>query len=111
MTTDNFLNLSPLLLEVGPGLDPWLIMLALALGPTMIGYALFTTSLRHIPGKIASLIVVIEAPIATMAAVLLLGEIIEPAQIVGMFFILAAAILPGLPLRRPVLTRPVESLP
>ncbi|NTU79650.1 MAG: EamA family transporter [Chloroflexales bacterium] len=89
------------LLAVGPGLAPWLIILGLALGPTLVGYVLFTTSLRHIPGRIASLIVVVEAPIATLAAVLLLGEHIEPAQAVGMALILSAAVLPGLALRLP----------
>lgn len=84
------------LLAVGPGLQPWLILIGLALGPTLIGYVLFTASLRYIPGRIASLIVVIEAPIATLAAVLLLGEQIEPLQLLGMAFILAAAVLPGL---------------
>lgn len=97
------------LLAVGPGIEPWLIILALALGPTMIGYALFTTSLRHIPGKLASLIVVIEAPIATTVAVLFLGEMIELAQIIGMILILTAAVLPGLPLRRPLIAQPVKN--
>jgi drug/metabolite transporter (DMT)-like permease len=85
--------------EVGASLTPWLALLALALGPTLGGYALFTISLRHIPGRIASLIVVIEAPIATLAAVLFLGERIEPIQAVGMLFVLLAAVLPGLPLQ------------
>lgn len=88
------------LLAVGPGLTPWLILLGLALGPTLIGYVLFNASMRHIPGRIASLIVVIEAPIATLAAVLLLGERIELAQAAGMGLILAAAVLPGLRLTR-----------
>jgi drug/metabolite transporter, DME family len=94
------------LLAVGPGLTPWLIMLGLALGPTLMGYAFFTISLRHIPGRIASLIVVIEAPITTLAAVLLLGERIGPIQTVGMAMILAAAVLPSLHLRtrRPAVT-------
>lgn len=87
------------LLTVGPGLTPWLILLALALGPTLMGYALFATSLRHIPGRIASLIVVIEVPITTLAAVLLLGERIGPVQALGMALILAAAVLPSLHLR------------
>jgi drug/metabolite transporter (DMT)-like permease len=87
------------LVAVGTSAIPWLALLALALGPTLGGYALFTISLRHIPGRIASLIVVIEAPIATLAAVLLLGERIEPIQAVGMLCVLLAAILPGLPLR------------
>lgn len=89
------------LLVVGQGLAPWLIILGLAIGPTLVGYVLFTTSLRHIPGRIASLIVVVEAPIATLAAVLFLAERIEPPQAVGMVLILAAAVLPGLPLRLP----------
>lgn len=89
------------LMQVGPGLEPWLIILALSLGPTLGGYALFTMCLRHLPGRIASVIMVIEAPIATAAAVLLLGERIEPAQVAGMALILIAAVLPGLPLRLP----------
>jgi drug/metabolite transporter (DMT)-like permease len=87
------------LLRVGAGIMPWLALLALALGPTLMGYALFTSSLRHLPGRVASLIVVVEAPIATLAAVLLLGERIDLSQAAGMLLILAAAVLPGLRLR------------
>jgi drug/metabolite transporter (DMT)-like permease len=89
------------LVELGAAPLPWLALLALALGPTLMGYALFTFSLRHIPGRIASLIVVIEAPISTLAAVLLLGERIDFAQGIGMALIMAAAVLPGLSLRLP----------
>lgn len=97
------------LMHVGPGIAPWLIIAGLALGPTLIGYALFTFSLRHIPGRIASLIVIIEAPIATLAAVLLLGERIQPVQAVGMALILVAAVLPGLPLLVPGRTAQVPA--
>lgn len=93
------------LTQLGPDPTPWLIILALALGPTLGGYALFTTCLRYLPGRIASLILVIEAPLATLAAVLLLGERLEPAQIAGMALILMAAMLPGLALRRPATER------
>lgn len=89
------------LLAVGQGVEPWLLLFVLALGPTLLGYMLFTTSLRHIPGRIASLIVVVEAPIATLAAVLLLGERIDAIQVLGMALILVAAVLPGLTLRVP----------
>jgi drug/metabolite transporter, DME family len=91
--------------QVGPGLEPWLIVLLLALGPTLGGYALFTIGLRYLPGRIASLILVIEAPLATLAAVLLLGERLEAPQIAGMALIVAAAVLPGVALRRPVAER------
>lgn len=89
------------LLAVGAGVMPWLALLGLALGPTLLGYALFTSSLRHIPGRIASLLMVLEAPLATLMAVLLLGETIMLAQWLGIALVLVAAVLPGLPLRLP----------
>lgn len=91
----------PSLSHVGTGALPWLVLLGLALGPTLIGYALFTISLRHISGQTASVIMVIEAPIATLAAVLLLGERINTLQSLGILAIIAAAALPGLNLRLP----------
>lgn len=87
------------LLAVGTGSMSWLVLLGLALGPTLLGYGMFTISLRHIPGRIASLLMVLEAPLATLMAVLLLGEQIAPAQWLGIALVLLAAVLPGLPLR------------
>jgi Small Multidrug Resistance protein. len=52
--------------------------------------------LRHIPGKVAGLISVIEAPVATLIAVTLLGERLEAMQIAGMGMILVAVVLPQL---------------
>lgn len=72
------------------------ILAIIAIGPTLGGYALFTLSLRHIPGKVAGLISVIEAPVATLIAVTLLGERLEALQIAGMGMILVAVVLPRL---------------
>ncbi|NWG19582.1 MAG: EamA family transporter [Chloroflexi bacterium] len=74
----------------------WLILAAIAIGPTLSGYALFTLALRHIPGRVAGLISVIEAPVATMIAVALLGERLESLQVLGMAMILSAIALPRL---------------
>lgn len=87
------------LVTVGVGPWPWLVLIFLALGPTLFGYFLFTTSLRYIPGRIASLLVVIEAPVTTLIAVAFLGERLDGLQIVGMALILLAAVLPGLPFK------------
>lgn len=81
---------------VGSTATPWLVLLALALGPTLGGYALFTMALRYIPGRIASLVSVIEAPMATLLAVLFLGERLEWAQVLGIGLILGAIGLPRL---------------
>lgn len=76
--------------------DAWAILAIIAIGPTLGGYALFTQSLRYIPGKVAGLISVIEAPVATLIAVTLLGERLEALQVVGMGMILVAVVLPRL---------------
>jgi len=78
------------------GVAPWLGLLALALGPTLGGYALFTISLRYLPGRVASLVVIVEAPVSVLMAVALLGERLEWPQICGIALILVAATLPGL---------------
>jgi len=89
------------LLTVGAGVTPWIVLLVLALGPTLGGYALFTLSLRHLPGRVASLLVLIEAPISTGIAVVFLGERLVWPQVVGIVLILGAALLPALALRLP----------
>lgn len=83
-------------LVAGRTAAPWLVLLALALGPTLGGYALFTTSLRHISGPIASLIAIVEVPASTLLAVLLLGERLQPLQVIGLVLILVAVVLPQL---------------
>jgi drug/metabolite transporter (DMT)-like permease len=82
--------------SVGATATPWLALLALSLGPTLGGYALFTIALRYLPGRIASLVVITEAPVSVLIAVALLGERLEWPQIVGIGLILVAATLPGL---------------
>ncbi|MFC1464647.1 MAG: DMT family transporter [Candidatus Brachytrichaceae bacterium NZ_4S206] len=92
-----FLTLLATPVQLRPPAEPatMLALIALALGPTMGGYALFTIALRHAPARIASLIVVMEVPIATLIAVAFLGEKLEWPQVAGMIFILTAAVLPG----------------
>ena len=81
---------------VGAGSAPWLALLVLALGPTLGGYALFTQSLRYIPGRLASLAVMIEAPVSVLLAVIFLGERLEWPQLLGIAMILGAVGLPRL---------------
>jgi drug/metabolite transporter, DME family len=81
---------------VGNTALPWLVLLALALGPTLGGYALFTAALRYVPGRVASLIAVVEAPASTLLAVLFLGERLDWPQLLGLGLILGAIGLPRL---------------
>ena len=73
---------------------PWIA--ALALGPTVGGYGFFNWALSKLSGRIVSLIVIAEAPIAALLGVFFLGEVLEPLQVLGMALILIAIVLPGL---------------
>ena len=80
-----------------PGnLQSLVVLILLGIGPTLGGYGLFTLSLAYASARIASLIVVLEVPIATLLAVVALHERLEWLQIVGMVLILLAAVLPSL---------------
>jgi drug/metabolite transporter, DME family len=81
---------------VGDTAAPWLALLVLALGPTLGGYALFTVALRYLPGRIASLAAMLEAPASVLLAVSFLGERLEWPQVLGMVLILGAVGLPRL---------------
>jgi DME family drug/metabolite transporter len=83
------------LLAAGGGLDAWLWMAGVAL-PTLGGYSLFMLALRRIPGRVASLVVLIEAPVAAALSVLFLGERLDWPQLIGMALVLGAATLPML---------------
>jgi drug/metabolite transporter (DMT)-like permease len=81
---------------VGTGWTPWLVLLALALIPTLLGYGFLLSSMNYIPGRIVSLITLLELPGAALLAFVFLGERLEILQIVGMVFIFVAAGLPVL---------------
>lgn len=86
---------------VGANGEAWLVLAVLALGPTLGGYLLFTMSLRYIPGRIASVLVILEVPAATLLAVVFLGERMDVVQVVGMGLVILAAMLPAIALRWP----------
>jgi DME family drug/metabolite transporter len=77
-------------------LTAWLILLALAIGPTLGGYALFNLSLQHIPASTGGLILVLEAPVASAIAILFLGEQLMALQYAGMALIFVSILLPTL---------------
>jgi DME family drug/metabolite transporter len=86
---------APGIFQVGD-LTAWLILLALAIGPTLGGYALFNLSLQHIPASTGGLILVLEAPVASAIAILFLGEQLMALQYVGMALIFVSILLPTL---------------
>jgi len=86
---------APGIFQVGD-LTAWLILLGLAIGPTLGGYALFNLSLQHIPASTGGLILVLEAPTASAIAILFLGEQLVTLQYAGMVLIFVSILLPTL---------------
>jgi drug/metabolite transporter (DMT)-like permease len=72
---------------------PWIA--ALALGPTIGGYGFFNWALSKLSGRIVSLIVITEAPIAALIGVTFLNENLEALQWFGIALILIAIVLPS----------------
>jgi|Deesub1362A_J573_1020465.scaffolds.fasta_scaffold01407_2 drug/metabolite transporter (DMT)-like permease len=85
-----------------PALPPmaWGLILCLALFPTLVSYGIYLVALRHMRAGHASLISTMEPLLAALWAALLLGERLEPLQILGGIIVLGVAFLilwPDLP--------------
>ena len=68
----------------------------LALGPTMTGYALFNWALSKLSGRIVSLIVIAEVPLAALIGVFFLHESLSVMQVVGIALVLVGIAFPSL---------------
>lgn len=98
------LALTPLVLfqeaaAFAPILTPsaaWLWLLGLALGPTVGALVLYTTGLQSVPAGVASVTATLEPVVATLLAVIVLGERLTPPQLLGGALIVGAvAMLAG----------------
>jgi len=70
----------------------WLALIALAAGPTMIGFGLYNMSLIYLPSSVANLILTLEPAFTAAIAYALLGERLTLVQIVGSGLILTGVI-------------------
>ena len=82
----------PDLFWLGDSLSGWLILILLALVPTIVGYGLYTNSLNYLPTNVANLIATLEPVQTTILAVILLGEAMGFAQVWGSVLILGSVV-------------------
>ncbi len=73
-------------------LSGWVVLSALAFGPTLGGYILFTFSLNYLPAAVASLFTTLELPVASFLALILFGRVMAPVQWVGAIFIIGGVV-------------------
>jgi drug/metabolite transporter (DMT)-like permease len=71
----------------------WLILLLLAIGPTLAGFGLYTVSLGYLPASVANLIATLEPVMTAILAYVFLGEQLNSVQLAGSALIIASVIL------------------
>jgi drug/metabolite transporter, DME family len=77
--------------SLGTHWDGWLLLLLLAV-PTILGYGLYTVSLRYLQASVAGLIASLEPVLTAIMAIIFLGEMLEPLQWLGAFLIFGAIV-------------------
>lgn len=71
----------------------WLLLVALAVGPTLGAYALFNHALRVLPATIASMVTSLEPPIVAIMAFVFLGQPVHSVQWLGIALIVGGVVL------------------
>lgn len=79
-------------LSLGTHFDGWLILIVLAVIPTLGGFGLYTASLGYLPAGTANLIAVLEPVLTSILAFFLLGETLLPIQLLGAAFIVGSVV-------------------
>jgi drug/metabolite transporter (DMT)-like permease len=84
---------SPNLLWLGDAYTGWAVLVALAIGPTIGGYGLYTVSLNYLPASVANVIATLEPVMTSVQAFILLDERFTPPQWIGSALIIAGVIV------------------
>ena len=79
-------------LWLGNAWQGWLILFALAAGPTVLGFGLYNVSLSYLPSSVANIILTLEPVFTTVIAYFLFGEILSGLQMTGGVLILSGVI-------------------
>ncbi|HEX7976238.1 MAG TPA: DMT family transporter [Anaerolineales bacterium] len=87
------LNPAPNLAWLGNAWMGWLVLVLLAVGPTIGGYGLFTVSLTYLPASAANLIATLEPPMTALLAYLLLAERFSSPQMFGSALVIVGLII------------------
>jgi drug/metabolite transporter (DMT)-like permease len=81
------------LLWLGDSWQGWAVLVALAIGPTIGGYGLYTVSLTYLPASVANLIATLEPAITACLAYIFLGERLSGPQLFGSLLIIGGVVI------------------
>lgn len=80
-------------LSLGTQTTGWVVLFFLALGPTLVGFGLYTVGLSQIPASVVTLIATLEPVFSIILAFILFHEVLEIPQLFGAALILLAVIM------------------
>jgi drug/metabolite transporter (DMT)-like permease/ADP-ribose pyrophosphatase YjhB (NUDIX family) len=78
---------------LGDAYAGWLVLILLAVGPTIGGYGLYTVSLNYLPASVANIIATLEPVMTAAQAYILLGERFTAPQWIGSVLIVGGVIV------------------
>jgi drug/metabolite transporter (DMT)-like permease/ADP-ribose pyrophosphatase YjhB (NUDIX family) len=78
---------------LGDAYSGWLVLILLAVGPTIGGFGLYTVSLNYLPASVANIIATLEPVMTGILAYVLLGERFTASQWIGSLFIVGGVIV------------------
>lgn len=81
------------ILMPGIGLKGWLLILTLAIGPSMTGWALINSSLTHLSPSVVNILLTTEPMMTALVAIPTLGEYLTVEQWAGCFLIVGGVIV------------------
>lgn len=79
--------------SLGHSVSGWTVLILLAVGPTLLGFGLYTMSLGYLPSSVVNLIATAEPPMTAVLAFFLLGERLSALQLGGSILIIMAILL------------------
>jgi drug/metabolite transporter (DMT)-like permease len=80
------------LFTLGNAIDGWLILIVLAIVPSLGGYGLYTVSLGYLPAGTANLIATLEPALTAILAFIVLHGTLTPVQLVGSALIVGSVV-------------------
>lgn len=81
------------LFQVNLDLGGWILLVLLALGPTLGGYAFFNLAIHRLEAGVVSIFTTLEPPITAVLAWLLLGRVLNLPQWAGAFLIVLGVLI------------------
>lgn len=73
--------------------EVWALMIAIAVGPTLLARVLYVAAVKHVEVSRAAIVATVEPVVAAALAAILLGELLAPVQLAGGMLVIVGSVL------------------